>query len=179
MLPGVPRVVCKLHMGNWAVRLSLIVAMSRNRVIGRDGDLPWRLSADLQRFKQLTMGHHIIMGRTTYESIGRPLPGRHSVVLSRDPHFSAPEVTVVRSLEEACQVAASDNEAFVIGGAQIYALALPHVERIYLTTVQADVEGDTSFPSLAWESWETIEETSIEADAKNDYASTFRIMRRS
>ena len=152
--------------------------MSRNRVIGREGDLPWRLSADLRRFKQLTMGHHIIMGRTTYESIGRPLPGRHSVVLSRDANFTAAGAAVVGSLAEACELAAADNEAFVIGGAQIYELALPHVERIYLTRVQADVEGDTCFPELHWESWETMEETSFEADAKNDYPSTFSVLRR-
>ena len=105
------------------MKLSCIWAMSENYVIGRDGNLPWRLSADLQRFKALTMGHHIVMGRKTWESIGRPLPGRTSIVLTRDPEYRAEGCLVVQSLDAALEAAAGDDEVFVVGGASIYALA--------------------------------------------------------
>lgn len=164
------------------MRLSLIVAMSPARVIGREGDLPWRLSSDLQRFKRLTMGHHLIMGRTTYESIGRPLPGRTSLVLSRNEDFSIadPAVKVVGNLEQAQQVAesAGDTEAFVIGGGQIYQLALPHAERMYVTHVEAEVDGDAWFPEWNVTDWELISEESINADAKNEYSSMYRVYQR-
>src|SRR5262245_49494679 len=107
------------------MRVSLIVAMARNRVIGRDGRLPWRLPTEQQRFKALTMGHHIIMGRKTWESIGRPLSGRVSVVVTRNNAYTAPGATVVHSLDEALMLARSDPEAFVIGGGELYAQALP------------------------------------------------------
>ena len=160
------------------MRLSLIVAISENRVIGREGDLPWHLSADLQRFKRLTMGHHIIMGRTTYDSIGRPLPGRTSVVLSRPASLELPNVYVVPSLEAALQLASGDDEAFVIGGAQIYALALPLVQRLYLTRVHAEVPGDTFFPDIDRATWELVEQSEHAADERNDFASTFSILDR-
>ena len=160
------------------MRLSLIVAMAENGVIGRDGGLPWHLSNDLRRFKRLTMGHHIIMGRATYESIGRPLPGRTSIVLSRNLALHYPEVRVVGSLAAACDLARSDDEAFVIGGAQIYQLALPHVARVYLTRVHAEIDGDTFFPALQSDQWRTIEESQHNADAKNDFDSTFSVLER-
>jgi dihydrofolate reductase len=133
--------------------LSLIVAMARNRVIGRDGKLPWRLPADLQRFKALTLGHHIIMGRRTWESIGRPLPGRVSIVVTRNPAYSAAGATVVNSLADALMLAGDDSEAFVIGGGEMYREALPLADRIYLTELQADFPGDALFPPLAPGAW--------------------------
>jgi dihydrofolate reductase len=134
-------------------RLSLIVAMARNRVIGRDGKLPWHLSADLKRFKALTMGHHIVMGRKTWESIGRPLPGRTSVVITRNPAYAAAGATVVNSVESALKTAAGDSEVFVIGGADIYRSALALADRIYLTELQAEYQGDVLFPPLAAGEW--------------------------
>lgn len=134
-------------------RLSLIVAMARNRVIGRDGKLPWHLSADLKRFRALTWGHHIIMGRKTWESIDRPLPGRVSVVVTRNKAYPATGATVVSSLAEALVLAHEDSEAFVIGGGEMYREALPLVDRIYLTELLADYPGDAWFPPLAPGEW--------------------------
>ena len=134
-------------------RLSLIVAMARNRVIGRDGKLPWHLPADLKRFRALTMGHHILMGRKTWESIGRPLPGRTSIVITRTAGYAAAGATVVHSLSEALESARGDSEVFVIGGAEVYRDALPLADRIYLTELQADFEGDVLFPPLAPGQW--------------------------
>lgn len=136
-------------MGSMTV--SLIAAVAANGVIGRDGDLPWRLPADLRFFKRVTMGHHLIMGRKTWASIGRALPGRTIIVLTRSVEplrDLPPTVHVARSLDEALERAraAGDPEAFVAGGAQIYALALPRADRLYLTRVAAEVEGDVSFP---------------------------------
>jgi dihydrofolate reductase len=138
-------------------RLSLIVAMARNRVIGRDGQLPWRLPADQQRFKTLTMGHHIIMGRKTWESIGRPLPGRVSVVVTRNKAYAAAGATVVRSLAEALALARGDPEAFVIGGGELYREALPLAGRIYLTELEDDYPGDAFFPPLAQREWLAVQ----------------------
>jgi dihydrofolate reductase len=137
--------------------LALIVAMARNRVIGHNGRLPWRLSADLQRFKALTMGHHIIMGRNTWESIGRPLPGRISLVVTRNEAYVAPGATVVKTVAEALALARDDSEAFVIGGSQIYRAALPLADRIYLTELKAEYPGDAFFPPLAAGEWRTLQ----------------------
>ncbi len=136
-------------------RLSLIVAVARNGVIGKDNRLPWHIPEDLKRFRALTMGHHIIMGRRTWESIGRPLPGRTSVVITRDADYTASGAQVVHSLTEAVAGCAGDAEAFVIGGAEIYREALPHADRVYLTEVMADYPGDVSFPALGPE-WREI-----------------------
>lgn len=133
--------------------------MARNRVIGRDGGLPWRLPGDLAHFKSLTLGKPIVMGRRTFESIGRPLPGRANIVISRDAGFVPDGVTVCLSVDEGLEAAATvaradgADEIMVIGGAQIYAAALPRADRIYLTKVEADTEGDTRFPELRPEDW--------------------------
>jgi dihydrofolate reductase len=150
-------------------RQSLIVALSENQVIGRDGRLPWHLSGDLRRFKQLTMGHTIVMGRKTYESIGRPLPGRTSIVITRQPDYRPPGVTVAASLDEARRLAAGDTELFYIGGGEIYRQVLPIVERIYMTRVHAQVTGDTAFPELASSQWRLMEQTEHGADKSNDF----------
>ena len=157
---------------------SLIVAMSTNRVIGRSGDLPWRLSADLRRFKELTMGHHIIMGRKTFESIGRPLKGRNMVVITRQPDGIAPHGTTSASLENALRVAASDPESFVIGGARVYRDALPLMQRIYLTEVHTVVDGDVSFPDFRRDDWTQVERTDYPADAQNEYPYSFLVLER-
>ena len=134
-------------------RLSLIVAMARNRAIGHKGKLPWHLSADLKRFKALTMGHHIVMGRHTWESIGRPLPGRVSVVVTRNRAYVAPGAIAVDSLGAALRLAADDSEVFVIGGVELYREALPLADRIYLTELPAEYPGDVFFPPLPPDEW--------------------------
>ncbi len=154
-------------------RKSLIVAMSNNRVIGRDGRLPWHLGDDLRRFKQLTMGHTIVMGRKTFESIGRPLPGRTSIVVTRQPDYHPRGVIVAASLHEAARLAAGGTELFYIGGGEIYRQVLPQVERIYMTRVHAQIAGDTVFPELAPGQWRLIEQTDHAADEKNDFPFSF------
>ena len=130
------------------MHIALIVAVSRNRVIGRGGQLPWHLPADLRRFKRLTMGHHLIMGRKTFESIGRPLPGRTSIVVTRRLDYAPPGVLIAGSIPAALQLAAADREVFFVGGGEVYGQALPLCHKIYLTEVAADVAGDTLFPEL-------------------------------
>lgn len=137
--------------------VSLIVAMARNGVIGKDNQLPWHLPEDLKRFKRLTMGHHIIMGRKTYESIGRLLPGRTSVVVTRTQNYQAPGAIIAHSLEEAIGRCSSDDEVFVIGGAEIYRQALPVADRLVITQIDADFAGDARFPPVDWSQWEEIE----------------------
>jgi dihydrofolate reductase len=127
---------------------SLIVAAAENGVIGVDNRLPWRLPEDLARFKRLTMGHHLIMGRKTYESIGRPLPGRTTIVLTRSAGFDVPGVLVARTLDDAFALAAADDEPFVCGGAEVYTHALAVCDRVYLTVVQRDYTGDAIFPGV-------------------------------
>lgn len=129
------------------MQIVLIVAMSRNRVIGRDGQLPWRLPADLRRFQQLTMGQTLLMGRKTFESIGRPLPGRKTIVLSRNPEYSAEGCLVVTDLQRGIAAARTD-ELFICGGGELYRQVLPLVEKVYLTEVLRAVAGDTYFPEL-------------------------------
>ncbi len=157
--------------------LTLLVAVAENRVIGRQGELPWRLSADLRRFKRLTMGHAILMGRKTWESIGRPLPGRTSIVISRQadyqPRFD--EVQVASDLDAALALASEvGDQAFVVGGAGIYELALPRADRLLLTRVHAGVEGDVFFPEIDWSQWRLVEEEKHPKDEKNEFAFSFQ-----
>jgi dihydrofolate reductase len=155
-----------------------------NGIIGRDGGLPWRLSADLKRFKRLTMGHPLIMGRRTWESLGRPLPGRTSIVVTRQTRFETqfPEVLVLHDFYAALTAAATtpggDTEAFVIGGGEIYAAALRAAQRLYLTRVLAPVEGDARFPPLVEREWRLLNAENHAADANNDYAHTFEVYER-
>jgi dihydrofolate reductase len=130
--------------------------MARNGVIGKDGRLPWRVAEDLKRFKALTMGHPIVMGRKTWESIGRPLPGRICVVVTRRRDYAAPGAVVAHSLDEALERCAPHAEVFVIGGAEIYREALPIAQRIYLTEILADYEGDAFFPPLDRSQWREL-----------------------
>lgn len=157
------------------MRRALVVAMSRNRVIGRDNRLPWRLPADLAFFKRVTMGHPVIMGRRTYESIGKPLPGRLNIVVSGNPDYSAPGCTVVHSMEEAYRAAGDAEEVSIIGGSAIFEAALPAADRIYLTEVDAEVEGDVYFPAFDRAQWK---ETELERHAPDErHAYPFRILR--
>jgi dihydrofolate reductase len=157
---------------------SIIVAVSENGAIGSDGKIPWHLPRDLKEFKKRTTGHAIIMGRKTYESIGKPLPGRHSIVLSRTVNHLAEGVDVVRSLDEAFEKAKSDPSPFIIGGAEIYNMALPHVHRVFLTRVCDTMDGDTFFPVLSELQWELTSDTFFPADPKNPIAHRFEEYRR-
>lgn len=146
-------------------RLSVIAALARNRVIGRDNDLPWHLPEDLKRFRALTMGHHIVMGRKTYESLGRLLPGRTTVVVTRNPSYEVPGAIVVNSLEQAVQACGDDPEIFLIGGAELYQQSLALAERLYLTEIDAEFEGDAYFPEFSPEEWrETAREPHVSAE---------------
>ncbi|MGE3616573.1 MAG: dihydrofolate reductase [Gemmatimonadales bacterium] len=158
--------------------ISLVAAVAANRVIGRAGGLPWRLPDDLKRFKQLTIDHTVIMGRKTFDEIKRPLANRRNVVISRDPEFRPHGATVVPSLEEALALGATEGEVFVIGGAEIYRLALPFADRIYLTAVHADVEGDTLFPAFDADGWVLEDEEHHPADDRHPFAFTYRNYRR-
>lgn len=162
------------------MRLSLIVAMADNRVIGRDNELPWRLPADLARFKKLTMGHHLLMGRKTFETVGRALPGRTTVVISRGQPRLPDGVLLAHSLEEAIDLAraAGDDEAFVAGGGEIYRLALPLADRIYLTRVQGGFGGDTDFPHYEASEWRLLWREDREADERNEFRYSFLVLER-
>lgn len=160
--------------------VSLIVAVSKNGVIGRDGDLPWHLPIDLRHFKSTTMGHHLIIGRRTWDELGRALPGRTMVVITRSRRFEAEGATVVHSLEEAVEVAENDDEPFIGGGAHIYRMALSRdlVDRLYITRVHAEIDGDTYFPEVDFEAWKLVFEERHEADEKNEFACTFEVWER-
>jgi dihydrofolate reductase len=155
-----------------------MVAMARNGVIGQGNQLPWHLPEDLKRFKALTLGKPVLMGRRTFESIGRPLPLRTNLVLTRNPEFCPPGVQSVPSLDEALSLAEGAAELVVIGGAQVYRAALPVARRIYLTRVEADVPGDTCFPALDLGAWRQLEHATRPADARHAYALTFETLER-
>ena len=160
--------------------LSVIVAMSENGVIGKDNQLPWHLSADLKRFRRLTTGHHIVMGRKTHESIGRVLPDRTSIVITRDAEYDPGDdrVLVATNLDDAIACAADDDEVFVIGGAQIYAMALPRAERLHLTVVHEEFDGDVSLTAINFDEWQMEEDERHEPDNRNPHAYSFRVYRR-
>jgi dihydrofolate reductase len=158
------------------MRLSMIAALSSNNVIGRNNALPWHIGTDLKRFKALTMGHHLIMGRRTFDSVGKPLPGRITIVITHDTNFTAEGVTVVHSLEDAIRLAidAGDQEPFIAGGAVVFEQAIHRADRMYLTRVHADIEGDTFFPDFDDVSeWHLSDAEHFEADEKNDYPFSF------
>lgn len=154
--------------------VSLIAAMADNRVIGRSNGLPWHLPADLQRFKALTTGHTVILGRRTFESIGRPLPGRRLVVLTRNAGYRAPGVEIAPSLDDALRRAAGDAEVFIAGGGDVFGQALPRADRLYLTMVHAPVSGDTRFPEFPLDQWRLVNEEEHPADERHAYPLSFR-----
>lgn len=159
-------------------RVSLIVAMARNRVIGINNTLPWHLPADLKHFKALTMGHHIVMGRKTYESIGKPLPGRTSVVVTRNADYAPPGVIAVNSLEAAILACGDDEEIFVIGGAELYRQAIAFADRIYLTEIDADISGDAHFTELDRKLWQEAERINHAPDESNAHPYHFVMLDR-
>ena len=164
--------------------LSIIVAQSQNRVIGINNKLPWYLPEDLKYFKQITQGKPIIMGRKTYESIGRPLPGRTNIVITRDTQYQLPGIKVVHTLEQALELAEQQalidgsEEALVIGGSEIYALTLPQADRLYLTQVHAEVPGDAFFPALDRDQWQEELRQDFSADGPNPYDYSFIVYQR-
>ena len=157
------------------MRRALVVAVARNGVIGRDNQLPWRLPDDLAYFKRVTMGRPVVMGRRTFESIGKALPGRANIVVTRNSSFRAPGCTVVRSLDAAWKAAGDADEACVIGGTSLFEEALPTADVIHLTEVEADVEGDTYFPPFDRSQWRETEVARHPADERHAYP--FRIVR--
>jgi dihydrofolate reductase len=158
---------------------SLIVAMSENQVIGRNNQLPWYLPNDLKYFKQVTMGKPIIMGRKTFDSIGKPLPGRKNVVVTRNKEWQFEGVTSVTSLEQAFTSAEADaalngeDEVLVIGGSQLYEKALEYMDRLYLTEVHAQIEGDAYFPDVDWREWQEVGREDFKAEGPNPYDYSF------
>jgi dihydrofolate reductase len=158
-----------------AVRISLIAAMAENRVIGINNTLPWRLPVDLKHFRQLTNGHHVIMGRRNYESIGKPLPDRTNVVVTHNPDYRAPGCLVKHSLDDALAGIQNDPEIFVIGGAEIYRQTLNRADRLYLTRVHAQIHGDTYFPPFDENQWHEISRERHEPDDRNPHACTFLV----
>jgi dihydrofolate reductase len=155
------------------MKISIIVAMASNGVIGRDNQLPWHLPADLKHFKQTTMGKPILMGRKTWESIGRPLPGRTNIVITRDSTYLAAGCEVVNSIEAAITAAGEQDEVMVIGGAELYRQVLPDTDTIYLTRIHEAFEGDTCFPEMHNTEWHQVERIDHEADEKNSHDYSF------
>jgi dihydrofolate reductase len=168
-----------LHPPVSATRIALVVAMADNGVIGRHGALPWHLPDDLKYFKVVTFGKPVLMGRRTFESIGKPLSGRRNLVLSHAAGGSAPGVEYVASIEQACTLAAGAAELCVIGGAEVFALALPLATRIYLTRVHGDVTGDVLFPLRDFSAWRESQSVEHPADARHAYAMSFVTLERS
>lgn len=166
------------------IKITIVVAVSENGVIGNDGDMPWKLSTDLRRFKALTLGKPLIMGRKTFESIGRPLPGRPHVIVSRNPDFHPDGVHVAESFEAALDRAAAiaaetgADEICVVGGGEIYRQALPLADTLHVTHVEAELTGDTRFPSVDPRVFEKIEESQVPAGEKDTYATRYAIYRR-
>jgi len=158
--------------------ISLIVAAADNDVIGADGGLPWRLSDDLRRFKALTLGHTVIMGRKTFESIGKGLTGRRNLVVSRNPEFRPEGAQRVPSLDAAFAEAGPTGDVFVIGGAEIYRQAMPRAEKIFLTLVHASPEGDVHFPLPEGDAWALVSTELRGADDRNEFATEFRVYQR-
>jgi dihydrofolate reductase len=158
--------------------LELVAALARNGVIGRDHGLPWRLPADLKHFRRLTWGHPVLMGRRTWDSIGRPLPGRRNLVLTRDPAWRADGATAVDSVDAARALAGPASTLMVIGGAEVYRLCLPLAERLRLTLIEAEIEGDVRFPEWRAEEWTELERESHPADSEHRWAYSFVTLER-
>ena len=158
--------------------LSIIAAVARNRVIGRNNRLPWRLPADLQHFKRITMGKPMIMGRKTWESLPGLLPGRRHIVVTRDPNYHAEGADVSHILDQALSLAGDVNEIMLVGGANLYAQAMALTSRLYLTEIDTEVEGDAWFPEFAPAEWREVSREAHPADGQNPYSYTFRILER-
>ena len=162
------------------MRISIIVALDEGRVIGSEGGMPWHLPADLKFFKSMTMGKPIIMGRSTWESIGRPLPGRTNIVITRNPSFHADGCRVAHSVDEALAMAREEaaEEAMIIGGAAIYEQTLPRTDRLYLTHISAHLVGDKHFPVINPDDWQEVSREEHAADSDNPFDLTFSVLDR-
>lgn len=160
------------------MKISMIAAMARNRIIGKDNDMPWHLPADFAWFKRCTMGKPVVMGRKTYESIGRPLPGRRNIVVSRDPNLAIDGVETVTSIEQAKSLVEGIEELMIIGGGSIYAECLPIADTLYVTHIDADIDGDTQFPDWG-EGWKQTHQEYFSKDEKNAYNLEFVVLERS
>lgn len=160
--------------------VSAIAAMAQNRVIGYENRIPWYLPADLKYFKRTTLNHHIIMGRKSFQSIGKPLPKRTNVVITRDPFFVASNVLIARSIEGALEIAYDngEEEAFIIGGGQIYEQSRQYWDRLYLTVVDIEVKGDVYFPAIEEDEWRLVSEERHAADERNEYSYAFQVYER-
>ena len=164
--------------GQGSMIISLVVAMAENRVIGKHNQLPWRLPADLKRFRAVTLGKPVLMGRKTYESIGKPLPGRTNVVVTHEAEFRAPGCVVVHTPEAALAAAGDSPEVMVIGGASFYRQMLPRADRLYLTVIHVRFEGDAFFPEFDPGGWREVERVRHEPDEKNPYPYSFITLER-
>jgi len=158
--------------------ITLIVAVADSGVIGRDNGLPWHLPEDLKRFKRLTLGKPIIMGRRTYASIGMPLPGRQNIVVTRDPNYRPEGVSVVHDPEAALRAAGGAAEVMVIGGAELFRVFLPRAGRIHLTRVHGDIAGDVTWPALDSRDWQVVEREAHDIDERHAFAMTFEVWER-
>lgn len=161
------------------MKVSIIAAVAENGVIGRKGKIPWHIPEDLKRFKKITTGHHIIMGRKTYESIGRPLPNRTNIVITRNKDYKAKGIKTVSSLNEALKIAKKEGEkeAMIVGGAQIYKEALPFADKIYLTKIHHKFSGDAYFPKISLLKWKKVYSKKYPKSSKNKYSYTFSILK--
>lgn len=157
--------------------ISIIAAMDHNRVIGRSNQMPWYLPADFKYFKSITMGKSIVMGRKTYESIGRALPGRRNIIISHDINLQIPDCEVVHSLEEVLKMLENEDEIFIIGGASLFTQTLPFANRLYFTFIEGNFAGDTYFPNWREQDWQEITRSSHKADAHNPYDYHFVVLR--
>ena len=158
--------------------ISMIVAMAENRAIGKNNELLWHLPKDFQHFKSVTMGKPILMGRKTFESIGKALPGRKNIVITRDNNFTAEDIVIVHSITAALEATEEFDDVMVIGGASFYEQMLPVTETLYLTVVHQDFEADAFFPEIKTEEWEVVEQVKHEADEKHAYPYSFITYRR-
>ncbi len=160
------------------MNISLIVAMDKNRVIGKNNDLPWRLPKEWQYVKRITMGHPIILGRKNFESIGRALPERRNIVLTRDTGFTFKGCEIAHSIEEVFELCKNEKEVFIFGGEQIYEMFLPYVEKMYITKIQFEFEGDTFFPEVKFDEWKEVSVEKGNTDEKNPYIYYFHVFQR-
>jgi dihydrofolate reductase len=160
------------------MKVSIIVAAAANNVIGADGELPWRLSEDLRRFKEITMGKPMIMGRLTFESIGKALPGRRSIVLTRNADYQAEGADVVTTPEEALELAGNADEVMIIGGGKVYEHFLPMADRIYLTRVHAEIEGDTFLPEIDENEWQIVSSQPLPQNDERPFSISFQTLER-
>jgi dihydrofolate reductase len=159
-------------------QLIIIAAIARNGVIGKDNTLPWHLPGDMAFFKKTTTGHTIVMGRKNYEDIGRPLPGRRNIVLSRDPGFSADGCEVVNSFADMLAATTHDKKTFIIGGAAIYKIALDRASKMFLTKINAEIEGDVYFPDINRDDWDLVSSEQFQPDKKNKFGFTIEEYKR-